>query len=100
MKRSDARMLIRSIAAAVKARFAPKAELRALAARVERLEKSLKSAPQMRYRGIFRDGDEYPAGTFITHQGSVWFTDKATGARPGDTGSAWVLAVKRGRDGR
>lgn len=50
------------------------------------------------YKGVWRAGEEYPAGTFITCKGSLWHANIETSARPGTDGSGWQLAVKRGRD--
>lgn len=69
-----------------------------LLARIDALEAQQRAMPAIRYRGVWRADQEYGAGDFCTHRGSVWFTDRATAACPGDTNSSWVLAVKKGRD--
>jgi hypothetical protein len=51
------------------------------------------------YRGVWRDGEVYPPGVFVTSRGSLWHANAETTASPG-TSSDWSLAVKRGRDGR
>jgi len=51
------------------------------------------------YRGLFKDGDTYSQGDFVTFGGSVWHCDaEQTAQRPG--GEDWSLAVKRGQNGR
>ena len=56
--------------------------------------------PAMIYRDIWRDDGEYAKGDAVTRDGSIWVlqADVARG-KPGDEGSGWRLAVKRGRDG-
>lgn len=53
------------------------------------------------YRGVWKEGEEYTLGDFVTLSGSLWHcnVDAGTKAKPG-TGEDWTLAVKRGRDGR
>lgn len=50
------------------------------------------------YKGVWKPGT-YPAGSFVTHGGSMWHADKATDFKPGE-GGGWTLAVKSGRDGK
>lgn len=50
------------------------------------------------YRGVYDENEEYEQNDFVTHQGSLWHSDRTTRARPGTPTSPWVLAVKRGRD--
>ncbi|MDA9407431.1 hypothetical protein [Bradyrhizobium sp. CCBAU 45384] len=58
--------------------------------------KELESRPTLRYLGIWDAARTYPAGTFVTHGGSIWHTGtETTGVRPGE-GGFWKLAVKRG----
>lgn len=54
---------------------------------------------EFKYLGIWDATRTYRPGNFCTHDGSVWHCNTETRARPGD-GADWVLAVKRGRDGR
>lgn len=56
-------------------------------------------AMPLQYDGPHESGKVYERGTFVTHDGSVWHANRRTDSRPGD-GSAWTLAVKRGKDGR
>lgn len=53
----------------------------------------------MTYRGVFRDGTEYPEGSVVTHQGSLWHANQETKSTPG-RGGGWQMCVKRGRDGK
>lgn len=47
------------------------------------------------YKGVWKAGQTYPVGSFVTHGGSMWHADKATSFKPGE-GGGWTLAVKRG----
>lgn len=67
-----------------------------LAGRVEAAERRIDQRG-MDYKGVWKPG-QYPAGCFVTHAGSCWHTDKATSRQPGE--GDWVLAVKRGADGK
>lgn len=62
------------------------------------------------YRGVWKEGEEYTLGDFVTLGGSLWHCNfhaygdendpnPGTKAKPG-TGEDWTLAVKRGRDGK
>jgi hypothetical protein len=72
--------------------------VRTLANHVDDLEARLTASP-VEYRGVWQAGETYPARTFITFSGSVWYTGKATSRRPGE-GVDWVLACKRGADAK
>ena len=65
----------------------------------ERLRK-VETKRAMAYRGVWSPDDDYSAGDFVTDAGSMWHCYEATRSRPGDTARAWVLAVKKGRDGK
>lgn len=54
------------------------------------------------YRGVWKEGEVYNREVGVTHAGSMWIAKAVTTERPGtDEGAAfWVLAVKRGTDGR
>ncbi len=59
------------------------------------------SLPTMIYRGIWREGEQYAQGDTVTRGGSAWvLTAEAQKAKPGEDGSGWQLAVKKGTDGR
>lgn len=52
------------------------------------------------YRGVFKDGETYAVGDMVTWGGSVWSCTNASAEKPGDGAKGWMLAVKKGRDGR
>lgn len=56
--------------------------------------------PRVEYRGVFKDGEMYDRGNFVTWAGSLWSANENTTEKPGDGSKAWTLAVKRGRDGK
>lgn len=63
--------------------------------------KELEVNPPFSYRGIWNATETYGSNSFVTSAGSVWFSKRAnTATRPGTDPSAWVLAVKRGADGK
>ena len=67
---------------------------------VEGVEKSFEIVcPWQIYREVFKAGTRYQRGDSVTYGGSQWFARKDTTQTPG-TGDDWVLAVKRGRDGK
>lgn len=71
--------------------------------RIADLEGRLRTAESqslMRYRGVWLPDQEYVPGDFVTDQGSMWHCFQRTHARPGEAAKDWLLAVKRGRDGR
>ena len=55
--------------------------------------------PFLRYVGVYQDGKSYDVGDVTTWAGSTWHCNTATTTKPGDGSAAWVLIVKRGRDG-
>jgi hypothetical protein len=55
--------------------------------------------PWLMDRGVYREGTAYDRGDVVSWDGSAWACQEETTARPGSTGSAWRLCVKRGRDG-
>lgn len=70
-----------------------------LCAKIDLLTAEVAEVKAFGYRGVFKQGETYPAGGFVTHDGSLWHANAATAARPG-SGPDWTLAVKRGRDGK
>jgi hypothetical protein len=56
--------------------------------------------PVVKYHGVYREGDAYRAGDFVTLSGSVWHCNEHTAVRPGAGAKEWTLAVKCGRDGK
>jgi hypothetical protein len=71
----------------------------ALAPLLKRIDE-LEARPQvMKYQGVWDSEKVYANGDFVTDDGSLWHcSDVCRGVRPG-SGTAWQLAVKRGRDG-
>lgn len=52
------------------------------------------------YREIWKSGETYQPGDFVTYDGSVWACLKTTKGKPGEYTKDWRLAVKRGRNGK
>src|SRR6476659_3984383 len=53
--------------------------------------KSLEARPELRYCGIFREGQRYSTGALITRSGPLWFAEEDTDCAPGETASGWRL---------
>jgi hypothetical protein len=53
------------------------------------------------YKDVWKDGEVYGLGDFVTLGGSLWHCNAPTwtNEKPGTT-ETWTLAVKRGRDGK
>lgn len=66
--------------------------------RGEQAEEKAIRLPVMIYRGVWREG-EYERGDTVTWGGSLWVALEDTTDKP-ETGKAWQLAAKRGRDYR
>jgi hypothetical protein len=56
--------------------------------------------PGLVYRGVYREGEDYIKGDSATWAGSCWIAESNTKAKPGTPDSGWILAVKRGADGK
>jgi hypothetical protein len=71
--------------------------------KIEQLESRItemeKHAAEFKYRGVWRDGEQYRKNNFVTHDGSVWICLRDTEGKPGQS-LEWQLAVRKGRDGR
>lgn len=52
------------------------------------------------YRGVYKAGESYDEGDFVTRDGSVWHCNAATDEAPTAGAAEWTLAVKHGRDGK
>ena len=96
MKTSIVRLLENSftvLVADIKLRLAQRdSRLDALQRRVEELEQR----PQVRWMGVYQDGQQYAVGTLVTRSGSLWLATERTGGVPGKEGSGWKLVVKAG----
>jgi len=51
------------------------------------------------YRGVYTVGKTYVPHDRVTYGGSEWHCLEETATRPGES-KAWILVVKKGRDGR
>ena len=89
----DLRWMMEAIAGGVNEAIAKATE--PLRQRIAELE----ARPSVKYLGVWREDKVYSSGSMVTDQGSVWHAERATMTRPG-TSNDWVLAVKRGRDGK
>jgi hypothetical protein len=69
----------------------------ALAPLQKRIEE-LESRP-FKFVGVWTQGMELVPGNICSYAGSMWHCNEATKDKPG-TSAAFVLCVKRGRDGR
>jgi hypothetical protein len=61
--------------------------------------KALEERPALAYGGTWSPGQQSNRGVFYTDRGSVWYCRESTRDRPGESAN-FVLAVKRGADGR
>lgn len=69
----------------------------------EPIEGGVIQLPIVLDRGVWKSGQPYEAGDGVTWAGSFWIAQRATEAKPGESGEAsraWRLAVKRGNDGK
>lgn len=61
------------------------------------------SVPFVLYRGVYQAGKDYAAGDSVTWAGHLYIAEKATSAKPGESGEAsraWRMAVRRGSEGK
>ena len=94
-RRNADQLVMMHVLAEVLELFASAREKReALERRIEELERC-----PLDYRGVFTEGETYPARSICSFNGSMWFTKTETRARPGE-GRDWTLVVKAGRDAR
>jgi hypothetical protein len=64
------------------------------------VDAAIGALPLMLYKGVWTEGSSYREGNTVTFGGSGWVCMKSdTTEKPG-TGSDWILAIKKGRDGR
>jgi hypothetical protein len=57
-----------------------------------------KSLPVMIYRDVWKAGGSYVPGDAVTYR-DLWLCKRATSDQPG-TSDAWVMILRRGRDGK
>jgi hypothetical protein len=67
----------------------------------DRLERKALVFPFPQHLGIWKDG-AYLAGDSVTFAGSTWYAQRDTNKKPSgvDGNDDWLLACKRGRDGK
>jgi hypothetical protein len=58
--------------------------------------KALESRPMLHYAGVWRPGERYGAGAFLTHGGALWLAEESTSGTPGAPASGFRLVVKSG----
>ena len=64
------------------------------------VDAAIGALPLMLYKGVWQEGVDYREGNTVTFGGSGWVCQKSdTTEKPG-TGSDWILAIKKGRDGK
>lgn len=73
------------------------AMVRGLCNHIDDLERRLTESP-LKYVGVWKSDQTFPANSFVTFNGCIWHTEKATDRKPGE--GDWIMAVKRGRDGK
>ena len=56
--------------------------------------------PQLAYMGVFDAEKHYQKGDLVTHGGSMWHCNEASSNKPDESGGAWTLCVKKGRDAK
>ncbi len=66
---------------------------------LEERVRTLEARPTVKYLGVWDPGRQYDEGNMVTRSGSVWHCNEPTNSEPGAS-NAWVLACKRGRNGR
>ena len=67
----------------------------ALVRHIQRLEERLRHVSERSvWGGIYQPNVEYPAGIFITCDGTMWFSMRATSQKPGTPKSGWVMTIK------
>lgn len=71
-----------------------------LEAQVSRLE----AAPRLTFGGIWTHERTYPAQTLVAYHNSLWVSDRETHSvppgGPGPASRAWVMVIRRPRDGK
>jgi len=52
------------------------------------------------FRGAWKEGRTYSKGDMVVWGGSLWAATKQTGAKPDSPDSGWMIAARKGRDGK
>jgi hypothetical protein len=82
-------VIVRGLSPVIREQFARRDDrLAALDARLAALE----SQPQLKWMGVWREGQPYAEANLVTRRG-LWMATRVTAARPGEDDS-WKLIVK------
>lgn len=93
----DAAAFARDVVAAIKeSQQVLQNQIAALEARIMEMEKHV---AEIKYTGVWRDGETYKRGNSCTHDGSIWIALRDTEGKPGQS-LEWQLAVRKGKDGK
>lgn len=84
---------------ASEARGSSMAMVRALAERVDDLERRLAEG-RVEYRGVWSAGQTYRRGHLVTLHGNIFHCNRPTAGKPSEDHDGWTLAVRKGRDGK
>ncbi len=52
------------------------------------------------FREAYKEGREYRKGDMVVWGGSLWHANENTKAKPDTEGSGWMIAARKGRDGK
>lgn len=52
------------------------------------------------FREAYKEGRSYARGDMVVWGGSLWHANKATNAKPDTPDSGWMIAARKGRDGK
>ena len=98
--KDEAAAIARNVAAMIRSKVQP--ALDELAKRNSALELRLLEveAGCIKYLGVYKPGDSYQRGAWVSWGGSVWSaTQDVQGIPPASDSRAWVKAIARGNDG-
>src|SRR6476646_9129269 len=66
-------------------------------AHMDTMEKQAQAELGINYRGVWKAGEQFKAGEFVTHGGSLWTAlADSMNTKPGAGPAAWKLCVKGG----
>lgn len=70
--------------------------------RLDEMQAQIKSVKGFTYRDVWNQYDEYSRNDFVTKGGHLWacLMNGCKGVEPGTDGTAWRLAVQRGKEGK
>lgn len=52
------------------------------------------------FKGAFKEGHDYTRGDMVVWGGSLWHANEDTKAKPDSPDSGWIIAARKGRDGK